>query len=417
MLIISYSLEMKNKEQFEIPKLACPFFIEIWYALCNLYHGMGFKYNKFIGFFFLGRGSMKNGFLVFDIETPNNRHDRICQIGFVRHTGEHNPLDSRTFLVNPEAPFDDSCRRIHGICANDVQGKPTFADLWERELHALFADSILVAHNASFDLGVLTKTLRFYDFELPTIQYIDTLELARKYYPALPNHKLGTVSSYLGNSITKAHDAHNDAHAAYVILIETLRQFGPSALSTKHYQLVSKPKPKRTSITELTDILSLIVEDGRISFEEAWILNEWLSQNRYGIPEALYEELSSLLFAILLDGRIDSDEEAYLMKTINTILRPTEVVDGIEFIGKFFVLTGDFSSGSKEEIAEHINGKGGTIKSGISKSVDYVVVGNLGSDRYTHGTYGTKVLKAMELQKQGLPIKIVHEEELFPEGR
>jgi DNA polymerase-3 subunit epsilon len=227
-----------------------------------------------------------NGFLVFDVETPNRKNDRICQIGFVRHTEGMKSLEKRVYLVNPDAPFGEFCCGVHGIRARDVQGKPTFAELWGSELYELFANSIIVAHNASFDLGVLSKTLDYYSLEMPDIRYIDTLELSRKHYPHLPNHQLGTVAEFLGHQILHSHDALHDAYAAYTVLIETLRQFGHSALSPKPYQVMSARRQNysatqstRVSLDELLNILEFIVVDGRIAFEEAWLLDKWLEDN------------------------------------------------------------------------------------------------------------------------------------------
>jgi DNA polymerase-3 subunit epsilon len=361
---------------------------------------------------------MAKGFLVFDVETPNKQNDRICQIGLVGHTGGMDFIDQRVYLVNPEAPFDDICCGIHGIRACDVLDKPTFAHLWESGLAELFNNSIVVAHNASFDLGVLRKTLNFYGLELSDILYVDTLELSRKHYPMLSNHKLCTVASFLGHPIPQAHDALNDSYAAYMILIETFRRHGQSALSPKYYYSGLYPKQNsKCGIHDLQQILECILADGKISFEEAWALNEWIENNKGSLPKALYEDFSQKLFNVLLDGTIDANEETLMLKTFSAFLHPTECVEGVEFQGKEFVLSGEFLHGTKLEISKHLEEKGGVVKSGVSKTTDYVVIGDFGSDRYGHGTYGTKAMKAMEFQKQGSKIKIIREGELFPGGK
>jgi NAD-dependent DNA ligase len=131
---------------------------------------------------------------------------------------------------------------------------------------------------------------------------------------------------------------------------------------------------------------------------------------------ALFYELSALLLNVLLDGRIDDDEEKTMMATINKILYPTESVQSVEYKEKAFVLTGEFLYGTKTEVMDYIKEKGGNVLGNVSKKVDYVVIGNFGSDLYGHGTYGTKVKRAMELQEQGSAIIILHEDELFPKG-
>ena len=53
------------------------------------------------------------------------------------------------------------------------------------------------------------------------------------------------------------------------------------------------------------------------------------------------------------------------------------------------------------------------MKDAVSGKTSYVVVGSLGSDAYAYGTYGTKVKKAMELQEQGKPVRIITEDQLY----
>ena len=66
-----------------------------------------------------------------------------------------------------------------------------------------------------------------------------------------------------------------------------------------------------------------------------------------------------------------------------------------------FVLTGDFARCEREEAEEKIKAAGGTVKSSVTKAVQYVVVGAKGSDRWTKGSYGAKIAKA---QAMGVPV-------------
>ena len=65
-----------------------------------------------------------------------------------------------------------------------------------------------------------------------------------------------------------------------------------------------------------------------------------------------------------------------------------------------FAVTGDFRNGCREEAEDKIRALGGVVRSSVTKSVKYLVVGSLGSDRWVRG-YGNKVGKAREL---GVPI-------------
>mgnify|MGYP000140214245 FL=1 len=50
--------------------------------------------------------------------------------------------------------------------------------------------------------------------------------------------------------------------------------------------------------------------------------------------------------------------------------------------------------------------------SGVTKKLNYLIVGGLGSDQWKHGNFGAKVEKAIQYRSDGIPIKIVHEESL-----
>ena len=91
-------------------------------------------------------------------------------------------------LVNPARPIPDYATRVHGITDADVAGAPSFMRAQLR-LFNLCHDAIVVAHNASFDLGFLPL--------LSPLPSLCTLQLARRHFPNAPNHKNQTLRSYL----------------------------------------------------------------------------------------------------------------------------------------------------------------------------------------------------------------------------
>ena len=68
--------------------------------------------------------------------------------------------------------------------------------------------------------------------------------------------------------------------------------------------------------------------------------------------------------------------------------------------------------GDKKSVAERIEALGGRVASGVSKKVDYAVVGGARSRLWKYGAYGSKIEKAEALQSEGVPIKIVSEGDL-----
>lgn len=147
--------------------------------------------------------------VAFDVETPNSMGDRICSAGLT--VIENNKVvESREIRIDPETFFDWRCIKVHGITESDVAGEPTFPEVWD-EIRGMMENSVILAHNAPFDLGVLRKLLIHYGLEFHPITYADTLRISRSVYGrTMPNHKLGTLCAELGIPLN-AHQAGSDS--------------------------------------------------------------------------------------------------------------------------------------------------------------------------------------------------------------
>jgi len=159
---------------------------------------------------------------VIDFETANRSMASACSIGImVVEDGE--VLHEAVYGIKPHvkyAYFDEFNISIHGIRYEDVEGEPEFDGIYPKLL-PWFKDSILMAHNASFDMSVLKSLLRLYHIEPPTIKYIDSLEIARKVYPFLRNHRLNTVCEHLEIELNH-HEALSDARGSCLIALNTM---------------------------------------------------------------------------------------------------------------------------------------------------------------------------------------------------
>ena len=89
----------------------------------------------------------------------------------------------------------------------------------------------------------------------------------------------------------------------------------------------------------------------------------------------------------------------------------------IVFQGRRFVLTGDFALGDRSECEQAVIERGGEVAPNVSKRVAYVVIGEHGSDDWKHGTFGTKVERAMFLRdEKGAAVAIVTERHWREQG-
>ena len=165
---------------------------------------------------------MFDRYVVFDVETPNSRNDRISAIGLVVVEDGELTTDFYT-LVNPETDFDAFNINLTGITPRMVRNQPTFPVLWEL-LRPLLERGTLCAHNAPFDLGVLGRCLQDYGIEwTPCRSYVCTCQIGRRLLPGAPNHKLDTLASMLDLPL-RHHNALSDAKACAGLLQYYLRE-------------------------------------------------------------------------------------------------------------------------------------------------------------------------------------------------
>ncbi|WP_214823909.1 3'-5' exonuclease [Exiguobacterium algae] len=168
---------------------------------------------------------MPHAILAIDVETANRDSRSICSVGWsLLRDGE--VIETNQLLVNPEEEFDQRNIRVHGIKPSDVWDAPALPEVLETIYPLLHEVDLVIAHNASFDMGALRKAIAKYDlYTFPTIEYGCTVKLSRKLYPRLPNHRLNTMAEYLNVPFIH-HDAAEDARVCALLMRDMLLRTG-----------------------------------------------------------------------------------------------------------------------------------------------------------------------------------------------
>lgn len=138
--------------------------------------------------------------VAFDLETTgiSSFIDKVVDIGAVRfRLGETN-ADTFEQLVDPEQDIPPEVTAIHGITDEDVIGQPLIGDVLLRFEEFIGSDTLLVAHNATFDCGFLAAAYTASDRTPPNNQIICSLRLFRRAFPHFDNYKLETIGRRLG---------------------------------------------------------------------------------------------------------------------------------------------------------------------------------------------------------------------------
>ncbi len=182
-------------------------------------------------------------------------------------------------------------------------------------------------------------------------------------------------------------------------------------------------------LQRLHAIVGGIAADGIIVEGELRGLSDWLEDHIHLRTCWPYDEIASLITAVLSDGRIDKQEHKMLMGYFSefiavlddhTIVSPPIDEDGtivglcaicpeIRFKDSRFCFTGASSRYTRSQLAEMVSRLGGEVVSSISAKVNYLVIGADGNPCWAYACYGRKVEKAVELRKSGVRVLIVHE--------
>lgn len=107
---------------------------------------------------------------------------------------------------------------------SDVIAAPAFPEVFA-EFEHYFTSSLVLAHNAAFDLSVLAASLRVYGLEPPSFEAVCTVKLAKTVWPTLSTHKLNVVSQHLGISFAH-HNPEDDAVACALVALAAASQLG-----------------------------------------------------------------------------------------------------------------------------------------------------------------------------------------------
>ena len=175
-------------------------------------------------------------YVVFDLETTGAKTPpcRITEIGAFRVSGGKITDEFHT-LVNPEVPIPIFISQLTGITDRMVKYEPKFHEV-AAEFLEFIGDSVLVAHNAHFDLRFLNHEIgKIHENYRVANPHLCTVQLSRKLLPQIENHRLNTVAEYYSVSLVNHHRASEDAHATahiFINLLLELQMLGVRDLAT-----------------------------------------------------------------------------------------------------------------------------------------------------------------------------------------
>jgi DNA polymerase III subunit alpha, Gram-positive type len=162
-------------------------------------------------------------FVVFDVETTGLSavYDTIIELAAVK-IREGEIVDRFESFANPHHRLSATTINLTGITDDMVQNAPEVDEVLQR-FYEWTGDAVLVAHNASFDMGFLNVGYKKIGVGKAKNPVIDTLELGRFLYPELKNHRLNTLAKKFDIELTQHHRAIYDAEATGYLLLKMLK--------------------------------------------------------------------------------------------------------------------------------------------------------------------------------------------------
>ena len=184
---------------------------------------------------------MSVSFTAVDFETANRSPASACAVGLV-HVRDGRVVGTHYSLLRPPPGheyFDPGNVRVHGIVAQDVADAPSYGGHWtwlSERLAPEHPDTVLVAHNAVFDLGVIAAANLAAGLRPQSWRYTCTLRLSRAAY-RLRSYALPAVCRAVGVELEHHHDALCDATACAQIVLDLAARSGANSMGelTAHY--------------------------------------------------------------------------------------------------------------------------------------------------------------------------------------
>lgn len=286
---------------------------------------------------------------IFDIEVLNQDPTSVCAIGIVELVG--GVIQSTYYsLIKPRNLSYDVYRyKVHKIKPKSLIHERNFVDVW-KDIHHYFENKIVVSHDIQGDMMHLREVLKYNHIPYPQLKMSCTNVLAHLVYPQLKKYNLKELAS-LTHFEFQAHHALEDAKACAHILVGMLNEMQMNSLVELHQYF-------------------------HLEFGEM--------KNNY------YRNIISAEVAPQL-LKMAQREDALLYH------------QSVCFTGKLSI--------SREILEEKTRQVSAVSSHQVSSQTNYLVIGQKGYHKVRFGKENKKVLKALELMKQGQDLKIVHENE------
>lgn len=309
-----------------------------------------------------------------DFETACRKRASACAIGIcVIDFATQEVIEKQCFLLNPETDFDHINMLIHGITPSMVHDAPGFAFAVDKIASFLDKKSVVVAHNASFDMSVLRLSCERLGKPVPDMDFYCTYVLARSLMKGMASYALPDVAAACGLPAFNHHHADDDAEACAKIFLHFANQLQAQTIN-------------------------------QVSLRSG-VRYGYFYQNKYKCCHKTREVQASMdAFPIEMEDTEEMEERLF---------DEQDIPDDSPFRGKTVVFTGALSGMPRADAEALVVSLGGIIGKGVSSKTNYVICGYQDPKVIAGHEKSSKLRKAETLAAQGKDIQIIAEDDFI----
>lgn len=300
-----------------------------------------------------------------DFETANRTRSSACSLGLcVLDFPSGAVLEKKQFLINPNVQFDYFNTLVNGITPDMVKDAPLFQDVVGEISSRLIHNTIVVAHNAPFDISVLRNSCDVAQIPVPELNYFCTLKLSRSLLPGMASYTLSAVAVKCGLPDFRHHLADDDAETCAKIFLHL------------------------ANMCNAETIHQLSLRSG-VWFGQTYADGSYSSCHKTREPQ------------------IDLPDDGSDILPECSSITPNE---SNPLFGKTVVFTGALCGMPRTEAESIVAAAGGVVGKGVTKKTNFIVCGYQDPAVLNGHKKSSKLIKAEQYAADGCDIQIIPEE-------
>lgn len=388
----------------------------------------------------------EKNYIVLDTETTgfDPSKNELIEIAAIKYEN-YNKIDEFQTLIKPNEPISSYIQHLTGITNEMVENAPSIEDVLPKFLDFV-GNTVLVAHNAHFDINFLYDNVLRYCNLILNNDFIDTLRLSRKFFPQSDSHSLAAMCDMLEITNRNAHRALSDCQATnelYKIIANYQTELSDKTIQELQIEdenlFLNKRIAFKGTIKTFSEdtVFEIAKKCGAKPSEVLYRSSDYLvlgadTYSRYEkgiysqterinqlVEETGLKILSEYQFYDLLGVKYYEPKpkerskhyEYHNLKKLTT--ENTDFCEGSPVFDKEFVFTGTLDRMKRTDAAQLVVDNGGRCGNSVTKKTNFLVLGNNDFCKSIKDGKSSKQKKAEDLKAKGFDIEVIPEDTFY----